>query len=69
MVKVRAPELYTPRMWINIRKHRKAVTEAVGIDPAIVAAQLGIKPNTVLMIQRKLGLRKCTGHIKNGRCR
>lgn len=40
-----------------------ALREAQGIDPAIIAADVGICRGHVASAQRKLGLRKITGNV------
>ena len=59
MPKRHAPELYKPKHNWLVERHQKAVLAARGVDPALVADELGITERTVRMIQRKLGLRKC----------
>ena len=58
MVEVRAPELYESKPSPLVRKHRNAILARVGIDPAIIANELNLKERTVLLIQRKVGVRK-----------
>ncbi len=54
---VRAPELFERRLPIQQTKHDAALRAAVGIDPAILAADLGVSERFVMRRQRKLGLR------------
>jgi hypothetical protein len=54
-----APELYPLKQSRMVRKYGAAIREAAGVDPAMIADSLGIKPITVVTIQRKLGLRAC----------
>lgn len=42
-----------------VRKYAAAVRAMAGIDPAIIGDELGIQPRTVMMVQRKIGLRRC----------
>ncbi len=57
---VHAPELFEPKMAKRTRVRAKFLREIVGIDPAILADELGLKEITVRTMQRKLGLRKCS---------
>lgn len=58
-MRVTAPELFPQRSHWLVRKYGGEVRAAAGIDPAALAASLGITERTVCMIQRKLGLRAC----------
>ncbi len=60
MPKIHAPELYAPKHNWLVARHRRAIEAARGVDPAIIADDLGLSIRTVMMIQLKLGLRKCT---------
>jgi hypothetical protein len=51
------PRMYTPARDAFLRAN-------VGIDPAILAAELGVSIRFVCCYQRKLGLRLCTSHVK-----
>lgn len=51
------PRMYNPARDAFLR-------ENVGIDPAILATQLGVSTRFVYTYQRKLGLRLCTSHVK-----
>ena len=62
MVRVVAPELVRAQTPV-VRKYARAVREAQGVDPAIIAETLGLKVATVEMIQRKLGLRRCRNYV------
>lgn len=42
-----------------VRKYADRVRAMDGLDPAIIGAELGIQPRTVMMVQRKIGLRRC----------
>lgn len=42
-----------------VRRYGALVRELHGVDPLLIAAELGIAERTVLRIQRKLGLRAC----------
>lgn len=56
------PRMYTPERDAFLR-------ENVGIDPAILAAELKVSTRFVYIYQRKLGLRRCTSHTKGAhRC-
>jgi len=57
---VRAPELFARKGSRTQTKHDALLRERVGIDPAIIAAELGITERFIRIRQRKLGLRKCT---------
>ena len=61
MTRIRAPELYdTKRRCNGFTPEREAILRAqAGIEPAILAMQLGLTERFVIMYQRKLGLRKC----------
>jgi len=56
---VRAPDLFERRAPIQQTKHDAALRAAIGVDPAILAADLGVSERFVLRRQRKLGLRSC----------
>jgi len=58
-VSVTAPELFPERPHHLVQKYGREVRAAAGIEPASIAASLGITERTVCMIQRKLGLRAC----------
>lgn len=47
--------------WLR-RKYGPRIRELQGINPAMIAMELGLQERTVVMIQRKLGLRGCRGH-------
>ena len=51
------PKMYTLERDVFFR-------ENVGIDPAILADQLGLSTRFVYVYQRKLGLRRCASHVK-----
>ncbi len=51
------PRMYTPARDAFLR-------ENVGVDPAILAAELRVSVRFVHTYQRKLGLRLCTSHVK-----
>jgi hypothetical protein len=57
--RVHAPELFARRPLIQQTKHDAALRAAIGVDPAILAADLGVSERFVLRRQRKLGLRPC----------
>jgi len=61
MPKVVAPELYTPRRKLRGRTPERDayLRENHFVDPAILAADLGLKPQFVVVYLRKLGLRNC----------
>jgi hypothetical protein len=48
------------------RKYERQLRERVGIDPALIAAELGLKERTVVRLQVKLGLRGCRNHVNKG---
>jgi hypothetical protein len=55
-----APELWPRRSpYDRQRVHDDAIRAAGGVDPAIIADQLGVTETFVRRRQRKLGLRKC----------
>jgi hypothetical protein len=57
--KVRAPDLFHPKKSNLVQRYAKAMEDTQGVDPTIIADQLGLQVRTVCRIQRKLGLRKC----------
>lgn len=57
---VRAPELFERRAPIQQTKHDAVLRASVGVDPAILAADLGVTESFIRRRQRKLGLRPCT---------
>jgi hypothetical protein len=59
-VSVRAPELFARKEPVTRTKHDALLRERAGIDPAIIAAELGVTERFIWIRQRKLGLRKCT---------
>jgi hypothetical protein len=55
-----APELWPRRSpYDRQRVHDDAIRAARGVDPAIIADQLGVTETFVRRRQRKLGLRNC----------
>lgn len=68
---VHAPELYEP-VWRNRQgRHRtpardRFFRENWGVDPAMLADELGLSERFVRMYQRKMGLRKCTSSPRKG---
>ncbi len=56
---VHAPELFEPRIAKRHRRHEAYLRAHLGVDPAILAAELGISEVSVRTAQRKLGLRGC----------
>ena len=56
---VRAPELYEPKVAKRHRRHEAYLRAHQGVDPAIMAIELGISEVSVRTAQRKLGLRGC----------
>ncbi len=57
---VHAPELWEPRLPRRYAIHAQFIRDNHGVDPAMLAADLGIQEMTVRTIQRKLGLRGCS---------
>jgi hypothetical protein len=53
-----SPEIFRTGLTAEISAHLRA---AVGVDPAILSAELHISAPHVMAFQRKLGLRKITG--------
>ncbi len=51
------PPMYTPDRDAFLRENH-------GIDPAILADELGLSTRFVYCYQRKLGLRLCTSHVR-----
>ena len=57
--------LYPRRLPAYRTPDRDAFLRAnVGIDPAILAAELGLSTRFIYCYQRKLGIRACTSHVK-----
>lgn len=69
-MKIRCPDLY-PRKKHTMYTERVAtyLRQNVGIDPAILAADLGLTPRFIISYQRKLGLRPFTTGNPNSRVR
>lgn len=44
--------------WLR-RKYERAIRERAGISAALIADELGLQERTVVMLQRKIGLRGC----------
>lgn len=61
MKAVRAPELFEPKT--RPSKHDAFLRAHIGIDPAILASDLGVSERFVRQRQRKLGLRKCCNKV------
>lgn len=61
MVSVHAPELYEPRWKLPGRTPERDayLRENHFVDPAILAADLGLHTRFVILYMRKLGLRSC----------
>jgi len=59
MPNIIAPELYRKKNSDLVRKYAEQLRGTGGIDPKILADQLGLQVRTVCMIQRKLGERAC----------
>ncbi len=57
---VHAPDLVIPKLAPHIKRLESYLRENVGVDPAIIADELGLQEFTVRTMQRKLGLRNCT---------
>lgn len=63
MTAVRAPDLVPVRHNWLVRKYADRLrTYPRGLDPAIIADDLGLQPRTVMMMQLKLGLRRAANH-------
>ena len=67
MTLVYAPELYPQRRNYRSPANEAYLRENVGIDPAILAAALGIPTHFVVAYQRQLGLRKILNHTERRR--
>ena len=63
MSTVYAPELVVPKLAKKFAKLETFMRANIGVDPDIIAHDLGITPRFVIACQRKLGLRKLTGHV------
>lgn len=48
-----------PRGGWKRRRWERQIRERIGIDAALIADELGLSERTVVMLQRKLGLRLC----------
>jgi hypothetical protein len=58
-VKVHAPELWEPKPYWLTSERAAFLRSHAGVDPALLAEELGVKESTIRLWQRKLGLRKC----------
>jgi hypothetical protein len=56
----RRPRMYTPARDAFLRANPT-------VDPAILAAELGLAERMIYVYQRKLGIRICKYHEKKGR--
>ncbi len=63
---VHAPDLFEPRS--PFRKRDGFFRANAGVDPAILAAELGVTERFVRTRQRKLGLRQCTFSPRKADC-
>jgi hypothetical protein len=59
-----APELFPERPHWLVQKYGPAIRERHGIDPVLIANDLGLSTQTVLMVQRKLRLRLLTSSTR-----
>jgi hypothetical protein len=66
MVQVHAPELYEPRQAYITPARKQYLLANRGVDPAMLAEDLGISEARVRLIQRKLRLRKCLNQKDKG---
>lgn len=66
MVQVHAPELFEPRQNYITPERKKYLFANQGVDPALLAGDLGISEARVRLIQRKLRLRKCLNQKDKG---
>ena len=64
---VTAPDLFPRRRNYHSAANEAYLRENVGIDPAILAAALGIPRHFVMAYQRQLGLRKILNHTDRRR--
>ena len=62
MSTIHAPDFYEPKKKWRTKKRDKFLRENVGIDPAILAYDLGASASFVMRYQRKLGVRPLTGN-------
>jgi hypothetical protein len=62
MPTIHAPELYTPRRKICVKKYDTHILDNKGICPAILADTMGVTERFVISRQRKLGLRPFSGN-------
>ena len=65
-VKVHAPEFWVPKALGLTQKRQAILRENFGVDPAILAIELGVKESTVRKWQRRLGLRRCANPRDHG---
>ena len=56
-MRVYAPDLWQPKPTPSVQKHGAYIRANLGVDPHLIAMDLRISPRTVVLIQRKLGLR------------
>jgi len=63
---VRAPEFWEPRPAYRTKQRDAYFRQTRGIDPAILADELGLNEAFVRMYQRKLGIRACMQKPRRG---
>lgn len=58
-VRIFAPELFTRKKRYESPERERHLRENAGVDPVLLAADLGLHVEVVKAYQRKLGLRLC----------
>jgi hypothetical protein len=59
---IHAPELYEPKRIWRTKSRDEFFRKNYGIDPAILADELGLTERFVISYQRKIGVRPFTGN-------
>lgn len=59
-MKILTPDLYRKRSHLDNKKRDAYLREQAGIDPALLAHELGVSERFIIQRQRRLGVRKCT---------
>jgi hypothetical protein len=67
-VQVFAPELFEPRLPYGNRKRDAFLRDNASVDPEILALELNVSAGFVRMLQRKIGVRKCTCTPRKADC-
>ena len=62
MPSIRAPELYPRKQKWRTKERDEYLLQNKGIDPVLLAEDLGVSESFVLRYQRKIGVRAFTGN-------